>query len=91
MSLKSDKWGNWDVKKGDKVIYKESTRDDLIQGEEYEVDVPQGTPSGIRVKNNDGKQIWAEHSWFWGGEEYINEKRSQSLKNILNDESRNTI
>ena len=20
MSLKSDKWGNWDVKKGDKVI-----------------------------------------------------------------------
>jgi len=87
--LEHDEYWNWSVKSGDKVRC-EVTKDGkgftppyggwqvipLIEGEEYEVVIPQGTPSGICVKNNKNQQIWGEHNWF---------------TKIKNDESRNTI
>jgi len=63
--LKHDKYWNWDVKKGDKVICNVEGKDGLIIGEEYEVVIPQCTPSGIYVKNClTNEQIHGEHSWF---------------------------
>ena len=62
--LKHDKYWNWNIQKGDKVICNIEGKEGLNLGEEYEVVYPQGTPSGICVKNNTNKNIWAEHRWF---------------------------
>jgi len=71
--LEHDKYWNWSVKKGDKVrsdVTRDGLNDDkfgkisLIEGEEYEIVVPQGTPNGICVKNSNNQKIWGEHDWF---------------------------
>lgn len=72
--LEHDRVWNWNVKRGDKVrcdvtekgrFGNEYEKANLIEGEEYEVVYPQGTPSGICVKNiKTNEEIWGEHAWF---------------------------
>jgi len=63
--LEHDRCWNWNVRSGEIIRCNES-HGDLIEDENYEVVVPQGTPNGIVVK-----QLWktnrhfvGEHSWF---------------------------
>jgi len=83
--LEHDEYWNWNIQKGDKVICNVGGKDGLNIGEEYEVVIPHGTPSGIWVKSyKTNKQICAEHNWFSQPEEQLilnntlNEKISQS-------------
>ena len=79
--LKHDKYWNWNIQKGDKVICNIEGKEGLNLGEEYEVVYPQGSPSGIWVKNyHTNEQICAEHTWF-------SQPESQQ---ILNDTLNNT-
>jgi len=76
--LKHDKYWNWNVKRGD-IIHCDTTCNGLIEGEKYEVVIPQGTPNGIVVKKpNTNKTIVGKHSWF----SKIDEIRKKKLDEI---------
>ena len=79
--LKHDKYWNWNIHKGDKVICNVSGKTNLNFGEEYEVIIPQATPSGIWVRScYTNEQIVGEHNWFSQSEAQL----------ILNDTLQNT-
>ena len=62
--LEHDEYWNWNVKRGE-TIRCNVTKDGLIDGEEYEVIAPQGTPRGIVIKHlKTNEQFIGEHSWF---------------------------
>lgn len=62
--LEHDEYWNWNVKRGE-FIRCDISENGLIEGEEYEVVAPQGTPRGICVKYPKTDEYFVgEHSWF---------------------------